>query len=108
MADEKKRGRGRPKGTSARPKESNETVIVDPVIAPYKIYIDSNQFNIVDLEKKNEANLTEKSYGYHSTLGGALRAIARMKMVNNKTYSLKDYIEQHEKVVKEMMEKVGV
>lgn len=102
-----KKKRGRPKGTAGgRQKGSaNETAIIDPLIAPYKIWVDVNQYTVVDLHKKRETDLMEKSYGYYSSLGYALRRIVKLKIVNNKTYSLRDYINQYENMLKEFEEK---
>lgn len=105
-----KKKRGRPKGApGGRQKgSSNETVIIDPLIAPYKIWVDTNQYNVVDLNKKRETDLLEKSYGYYTSLGSALKSIVKLKIVNNKTYSLREFINQYEKMLKEFEEKFDI
>src|SRR5690606_28739131 len=103
--EEVKKKRGRPKGSpGGRQKGSgNETVIIDPIIKPYKIYVDANQFTVTDLEKKKETDL-DKNYGYFTDLSSALKKIVRMKLTNNKTYTLDSYIAEYRKMLREFEE----
>jgi len=101
--EEIKRKRGRPKkGTSPTTSDSdatpsvstsNSTVILDPVISPYRIWVDNNCYSIGD-EKLVEGAMVDKTYGYYTTLGNALEKIAKMKSTNNKIYSLKEYVDE--------------
>lgn len=107
MAEESKKKRGRPKG-AGRQKGSNETAIVDPIIAPYKIYMDSNQFTVTDLNKKSETDI-DKNYGYFTSLGYALIKIVKLKLNhNNKQYTLDSYIKEYNKMLKEFLDKIKI
>jgi hypothetical protein len=103
--EKKKRGRpagaGRPKGSS------NTTVITDPLINPYKIYVDTNCYTVVDKDKKDENDPLEieKSYGYFNTLGSALNKIIRMKTTSNKTYTIQQYVEEYKTMLDEFKAK---
>ncbi len=104
-----KKKRGRPKGgAGGKQKGGNETVILDPIISPYKIYVDVNQYMVVDKDKKNEADLMEKSYGYFSKLSFALEKIVKLKIVNNKSYTLKEYIAEYNQMLNSFREKFNI
>jgi hypothetical protein len=104
-----KQKRGRPKGApGGKAKGGNNTVIIDDLIAPYKIWVDTNQYNVVDLNKKRETDLLEKSYGYYNSLGSALKSIVKLKIVNNKEYTLKEYINQYETMLNEFKKKFEI
>lgn len=89
-----KRKRGRPTGTA------NTTMIEDPIIEPFRIYYDETQFTLV--KKKPDGN--EDTWGYYSSLEGALDKISKSKLNNNKTYTLNGFISEHKKVLKEFMD----
>ncbi len=109
MSEEiKKKGRGRPKGSgSGKNKGGNETVIIDPLLNPYKIYVDDNCYTIVDKDKPvtNSTIQIEKPYGYYTSLGGALTKIIKMKMVSNKTYSISEYIKEYKEMTESFRSK---
>lgn len=99
-----KKKRGRPKGgggSAGRPKGSNSTVIIDPVISPYKISVDPECYNVTDeVDPEGEGVTIKKSYGYFSSLGYALKKIVSLKLPKNKKYSLKEYIEEYDASLK--------
>lgn len=101
-----KKKRGRP-AKSGRPKGGNETSIVDPLIHPYKIFIDDRCYTVVDKDKPDTETAIEKSYGYFYTLGGALNKIARLKTTKNKIFSLSEYIKEYKTMIDEFQRKFG-
>ena len=73
--------RGRQKGQTKR-----MSMIKDPIIAPYEIQVEEDQFVLVDTEK-------EKPLGYYSNLEGAIKRVSRMSLANAKEeYTLKEFI----------------
>ena len=74
--------RGRQKGQTKR-----MSVIKDPVIAPYEIQVEEDQFVLVDTEK-------DKPLGYYSDLESAIKRVSRMSLANQKEeYTLAGFIE---------------
>lgn len=93
--EETPRKKGRPAG---RPAGSNSTVIEDKVLLPYKIYVDANCYNVVDANSPNDI---EKGYGYFTSLGNALKKVAKMQITNNEKYSLEGFIKAFDDRLKE-------
>ena len=74
--------RGRQKGQTKRMSK-----IKDPVIAPYEIQVEEDQFVLVDTEK-------DKPVGYYSNLEHAIKRVSRMSLANQKEdYTLAGFIE---------------
>jgi hypothetical protein len=74
--------RGRQKGQTKRMSK-----IKDPVIAPYEIQVEEDQFVLVDTEK-------DKPLGYYSDLENAIKRVSRMSLANRKEdYTLAGFIE---------------
>ena len=74
--------RGRQKGQTKR-----MSVIKDPVIAPYEIQVEEDQFVLIDTEK-------DKPLGYYSELKHAIKKISRLGLANQKEdYTLAGFIE---------------
>ena len=74
--------RGRQKGQTKR-----MSVIKDPVIAPYEIQVEDDQFVLIDTEKG-------KPLGYYSDLEHAILRVSRMSLANAKEeYTLAGFIE---------------
>ena len=74
--------RGRQKGQTKR-----MSVIKDPVIAPYEIQVEEDQFVLIDTEK-------DKPLGYYSELKHAIKKISRLGLANAKEeYTLAGFIE---------------
>ena len=69
--------RGRQKGLTKR-----MSVIKDPVIAPYEIQVEEDQYVLIDTEK-------DKPLGYYSDLSNAIQKISRLGLANSK----EEYIE---------------
>lgn len=91
METKTKGKRGRPAGSS------NTTMIKDKVINPYMIYVEDNQFTLV--KPKPDGN--EETFGYYQTLCGCLQKISKLKTINNKVYSLSEYINSYNNYLKE-------
>ncbi len=117
-----KRGRGRPpkngvskivngdspfakQAASYNPDEDTRTVISDPVLLPYKIIVTQNSHNVVDAVRA-EGAIADNPYGYFTSLDNALLKIARLKTTKNKTYSLKEYINEYKDVINSLREAV--
>ena len=74
--------RGRQKGQTKRMSK-----IKDSIIAPYEIWIEEDQFVLVDTEKN-------KPLGYYSELSNAINKISRLGLANQKEeYTLAGFIE---------------
>ena len=74
--------RGRQKGQTKR-----MSVIKDPVIAPYEIQVEEDQFVLIDTEKN-------KPLGYFSNLETVITRVSRMSLANAKEdYTLAGFIE---------------
>ena len=74
--------RGRQKGQTKR-----MSIIKDPVIAPYEIQVEEDQYVLIDTEK-------DKPLGYYSNLTSAIQKISRMSLANQKEeYTLAGFIE---------------
>ena len=74
--------RGRQKGQTKR-----MSIIRDPLIIPYEIQVEEDQYVLIDTEK-------EKPMGYYSALDAAILKVSRMSLANAKEeYTLAGYIE---------------
>ena len=79
--------RGRQKGQTKRMSK-----IKDPVIAPYEIQVEEDQFVLVDTEK-------DKPLGYYSDLEHAILKVSRMSLANAKDeYTLAGFIESYNNI----------
>ena len=73
---------GRQKGQTKRMSK-----IKDPVIAPYEIWVEEDQYVLVDTAK-------DKPVGYFSHLSSAVHKISRLGLANQKEdYTLTGFIE---------------
>ena len=74
--------KGRQKGQTKR-----MSIIKDPVIAPYEIQVEEDQYVLIDTKK-------DKPLGYYSDLEHAIQKISRMSLANAKEdYTLAGFIE---------------
>ena len=74
--------RGRQKGQTKR-----MSIIKDPIISPYEIQVEEDQYVLIDTEK-------EKPLGYYSNLSNAVQKISRLGLANQKEeYILAGFIE---------------
>ena len=79
--------RGRQKGQTKRMSK-----IKDPIIAPYEIQVEEDQYVLIDTEK-------EKPLGYYSDLANAIQKISRMSLANPKEeYTLTGFIESYNNI----------
>lgn len=103
--------RGRPKRDASVVSETGETqnsirnVIEDELLSPYKIFADDTSYTVVDKEKSAGA-LMEKTHGYYTSLGSALIKIAKLKMVQNKSFTLPEYVREFEGMLKAFRERL--
>ena len=83
--------RGRQKGQTKR-----MSVIKDPVIAPYEIQVEEDQYVLIDTEK-------EKPLGYYTDLAYAIQKVSRMSLANAKEeYTLAGFIESFNNIRKKL------
>ena len=74
--------RGRQKGQTKR-----MSVIKDPVIAPYEIQVEEDQYVLIDTEK-------DKPMGYYNNLEAVILKVSRISLANQKEeYTLAGFIE---------------
>ena len=87
--------RGRQKGQTKR-----MSVIKDPVIAPYEIQVEEDQYVLIDTEK-------DKPMGYYSDITNAIQKIARMSLANQKEeYTLAGFIESFNNIRKKLTKSI--
>ena len=83
--------RGRQKGQTKR-----MSVIKDPVIAPYEIQVEEDQYVLIDTEK-------DKPLGYYSNLSNAVQKISRLGLANQKEeFTLAGFIESFNNIRKKL------
>ena len=81
--------RGRQKAQTKR-----MSVIKDPVIAPYEIQVEEDQYVLIDTEK-------DKPLGYYTNLENAIKRVSRMSLANAKeNYTLSGFIESFIRKIK--------
>ena len=74
--------KGRQKGQTKR-----MSIIKDPVIAPYEIQVEEDQYVLIDTDK-------DKPLGYYSDLEAAIKRVTRMSLANQKEeFTLTGFIE---------------
>ena len=79
--------RGRQKGQTKRMSK-----IKDPIIAPYEIQVEEDQFVLVDTEK-------DKPLGYYSDIESIIKRISQICLANAKEdYSLTGFIESYNNI----------
>ena len=85
--------RGRQKGQTKRMSK-----IKDPVIAPYEIQVEEDQYVLIDTEK-------DKPLGYYSSLDAAIKRVSRMSLANQKEdYTLAGFIESFNNIKNKLTE----
>lgn len=85
--------RGRQKGQTKR-----MSTIKDPIIAPYEIQVEEDQFVLIDTNK-------DKPLGYYTKLDSAIRRVSRMSLANAKEdYTLVGFIESYNKIKNKITE----
>ena len=79
--------RGRQKGQTKR-----MSMIKDPIIAPYEIQVEEDQYVLVDTAK-------DKPVGYFSHLSSAVHKISRLGLANQKEdYTLTGFVESYNNI----------
>ena len=79
--------RGRQKGQTKR-----MSIIKDPVIAPYEIQVEEDQYVLIDTEK-------DKPVGYYTDISTAINKISRLGLANQKEdYTLAGFIESYNNI----------
>ena len=87
--------------------------ITDPAMEPYFISMDDNCMTvnikvIPDARYSDSGKEYTKIVGHYSNLSAALKSIAKDK-ANSKSYdSLKDYIEEYNKLINSFTEKISI
>jgi hypothetical protein len=84
--------RGRQKGQTKR-----MSMIKDPIIAPYEIQVEEDQFVLVDTKK-------DKPLGYYSDLESAIKRVSRMSLANQKEdYTLAGFVESFNNIKNQLV-----
>ena len=84
--------RGRQKGQTKRMSK-----IKDPVIAPYEIWVEEDQYVLVDTAK-------DKPVGYYSDMAHAISKISRLGLANQKEdYTLAGFIESFNNIKNQLI-----
>jgi hypothetical protein len=83
--------RGRQKGQTKRMSK-----IKDPIIAPYEIQVEEDQYVLIDTEK-------DKPLGYYSNLDSAVKRVSRMSLANAKEeYTLIEFIKDFNNITNKL------
>ena len=83
--------RGRQKGQTKR-----MSMIKDPIIAPYEIQVEEDQYVLIDTEK-------DKPLGYYSNLDSAVKRVSRMSLANAKEeYTLIEFIKDFNNITNKL------
>ena len=78
--------KGRQKGQTKA-----KSIISDPLIAPYKITVEEDQYVLLDGK-----NIPQ---GYYSSLDGAINKVSKNVIANKKgTYTLSEYLEYYNNI----------
>ena len=84
--------KGRQKGQTKRMSK-----IKDPIIAPYEIQVEEDQFVLIDTDK-------DKPLGYYSDLENAIKKISRLGLANQKEdYTLTGFIESYNNIKSQLV-----
>ena len=88
--------RGRQKGQTKRMSK-----IKDPVIAPYEIQVEEDQYVLIDTEK-------EKPLGYYTDLKHAIQKISRLGLANRREeYTLAGFIESFNNIKNKLTKSIN-
>lgn len=107
--------RGRPKGRTVAKEDKKWSVIIDPIIAPYKIIFDDCSYTLVEESKSEVKEVEDKKiqtdeivHGYFTSLGNALWKIAKLKVSRSKKkqFTLPEYVKELETLIKGFKEKL--
>jgi len=72
-------------------------MIKDPIIAPYEIQVEEDQYVLVDTEK-------DKPLGYYTNLDAAIKRVSRMSLANAKEdYTLTGFIESFNSITNKLI-----
>jgi len=73
------------------------SMIKDPIIAPYEIQVEEDQFVLVDTKK-------DKPLGYYSDLESAIKRVSRMSLANQKEdYTLAGFVESFNNIKNQLV-----
>ena len=81
--------------------------IVDPVLMPYEIAIDGSNYTVEELTSKLNKNHEPiyRNHGYFSSIEGSVGKIISLKLIdNNKSITLKEYIQEYRDIKDEIKE----
>ena len=88
--------RGRQKGQTKR-----MSVIKDPIIAPYEIQVEEDQYVLIDTEKDNPL-------GYYSDITIAIQKLSRLGLANAKEeYTLAGFIESFNNIKNKLTKSIN-
>jgi len=86
-------------------------IIKDKSLEPYCIHMDDHNYMAVLPSGKLDKHGNEhyRTFGYYSTLGGAVRRIVRLKSASKEdTLTLSGYIDRIESVGKEILDRLSI
>lgn len=81
--------------------------IVDPLLAPYSIEADGNQFSITERKKvhagKNKGEMADVAFAHFTTLESAINTVIKLKLGEQQiTVSLKQYIDRWKEITEDL------
>ena len=84
--------KGRKKGQIKR-----QSKIKDKVLYPYEIWIDEDQYTLMDMEKT-------KPMGFYTGMGNLINKVIKLNMANKKeTYTLVGFLESYNNIKEELL-----
>ena len=86
--------------------------IVDPILEPYSITIDSENFTVgieKEYEKPNgEKYSAQQNQTFHASIEGAIKKVIKHKMADgDQTLDLESYLTRYRKLIEEFSAKFG-
>lgn len=90
--------RGRVKGQTA-----TLSVIKDPILEPFIIKIEENQFVLTKV-----TDTKEEVYGYYSKLSNCLLKVAEIKTPTEPVFTLREFVNKYDSVAKQMLATVKI
>lgn len=85
-------------------REESQTKIEDELISPYVIYFDSVSYTVVKPKNKGQ----DENISYHTRFDGALKSIAKLLINEQKTVTIKEFIEKYEQILNSISERFKI
>lgn len=90
-----------------------KATIKDPLIEPYEIDIEENQFILVKptvtQSGKGAGQILRTGVGYYTNLSSALLAVAKRKLSDvQRVYTIREYMNEHKAMLDKFSQKITI